>query len=115
MFASLVVFGSQFFKELAKHDNPIRLSMKMIAKYFVYLALCILPASIIVGLIGSENTFVYLGILLVWSAIVILGLVIFLKKNNDLYWLLLFPVLPSIVFWVMRLELRRGTIPYPSV
>lgn len=114
MFVSLIIFGASFFKELLKHNKPLRISIRMVVKYFTYLVLCIFPASIIGGLIGAENPFVYIGILLIWSALVIFGLIILFNKNKNLLWLLIFPVLPSIIFFVMRLELQRESLKLAS-
>lgn len=113
MFVSLIVFGASFLKELQRHNKPLRISIRLIAKYFTYLVLCIFPASIIGGLFGSENPIVYIGILLAWSALVISGLVVLFKKNTNLLWLLVFPILPSIVFFMMRLELQKESLKLP--
>lgn len=79
-FVGLLVFGLGFIRELIKREKPFRLSARMIAKYFLYLVMCVFPASIIGGMIGSENSFVYLTILVIWSALVVFGLVIVFKK-----------------------------------
>lgn len=114
MFVSLIIFGTGFVKELLKNNKPFQVSIRLVVKYFTYLVLCFFPASIIGGLIGSENPFMFIGILLTWSALVIFGLIVLSKKNKNLLWLLVFPVLPSIIFFVMRLELQRESLKLTS-
>lgn len=107
LFISLLFWGYRLIRLIIKTKNWFKLCWRLILKYLLYLLLCLMPTSIIAGLINIENSIVYL-IILSTINIVFVGVMIMLRKQDKGFlWFMLFPILPSIVFHLMTLEIQK--------
>jgi uncharacterized membrane protein (GlpM family) len=89
---------------LIKLENRVKIGSKLILKYLLYLITCLFPASIVAGVMNTENPLIYILLLFGFDLCLVVALIKLKKQNKNFYWFLLAPVLPTVVFQLMAYE-----------
>lgn len=107
VFITLIVFSARFIYKLVRLENRVKVGSKLILKYLLYMMICLLPASIVAGILNTENSFVYILLLFGFDICLVVILILLRRQDKNFLWFLLTPVIPAIVFHLMAYEVKN--------